>query len=236
MFVLMRLTLAHLLADFAFQTNFIYQLRIKYAWGVIVHSMVFAFFALVCLTPYLSSTRAWILILILWSTHTLFDKLKINYIISTGEDNIWWFLLDQVLHIIIITAGSMTLANVTTIDLPSLYHGIYYSDLFIKVANGYVFALFVPVALIYYIEKTVKSRAILYPTPYRKYTGVFERMAVMTFLLAGGVYYFFVPLVMIFSWYLQRLEYRKDSFLYPRMALSLLSSVLTSLWLLNYLQ
>ncbi len=235
MFVFLRLLLAHLLADFALQTDLIYKLRVKYSWGVVFHSSVFAVFSLLCLIPYLSAGRTWFLILILWGSHTVLDKLKINYIVSTGEDSIWWFLMDQLVHVVIIAGVSIALLSNEVIELPWFYHGIYYSDLFFKFANGYIFSLFVPVALFYYIEKTwwAGSKNVLYPSPYFKYTGVIERMAVLTFLLAGKPYYYFIPLPVIFSWYLQRMGREKDSFLVPRLTLSLLTCVLTSAWLLR---
>jgi len=237
MFIFLRLLLAHLLADFALQTDYIYYLRVKFSWGVVFHSLVFAGLSVILLTPYLNEQRTWLLIAILWGSHTLLDKLKNNYIFSTGEDSIWWFLMDQVVHLIIIIGGCLVMNSMQPMTLPPFYQGIYHSDLFFRYANGYVFTLFVPVALVYYIEKTWwgQERDVLYPSPYLKYTGVFERLAVLSFLLAGKPYYFFVPLPLLFSWYLQRTGEEQEDFLYPKIVLSLITCLLTAHWLTSQL-
>lgn len=59
MFIFDRLLLAHLLADFPFQTNWIYAQKLKSIWGVILHCGIVTLFNIIFLFPYLHLPQVW---------------------------------------------------------------------------------------------------------------------------------------------------------------------------------
>lgn len=106
MFLFHRLLLAHLFADFPFQTKRVFERKVRGNFGIFIHSAIFAFTSAVLCFPYLSSIEMWGAVLYCGLTHYIIDKLKIVLFFRYQIDNLFIFLLDQLLHILVILSIS----------------------------------------------------------------------------------------------------------------------------------
>lgn len=100
MFLFLRLVLAHALADFPLQFDALYRIKTKSFFGQLLHGLVVGLCMLLLGFPYISQPLFWFFIIFLVTTHILQDTNKIlfNKLLSEKE-NIWIFLVDQVLHL-----------------------------------------------------------------------------------------------------------------------------------------
>ncbi|MBU1427804.1 DUF3307 domain-containing protein, partial [bacterium] len=97
MFLLYRLLLAHIIADFPLQTSQIFKIKMNTQWGVILHTLIVLIFSLLFAFPYLENLRVIIIIIIIFATHTIIDKIKLDYSKKNTNQDIKIFLLDQFL-------------------------------------------------------------------------------------------------------------------------------------------
>lgn len=116
-----RVYFAHLLCDFALQTEQLVKWKREKAWGLGAHVSIFFLVGALLTTGQLTklwptkiglALPGWICLLILSVIHFLFDNSRIQVISWRGArtDNLYFFLLDQVLHlgtIYLFTAGGM---------------------------------------------------------------------------------------------------------------------------------
>ena len=104
------LLLAHLLADFPLQTDWMFRVKVRHWAGVVLHA---AMHVLVTAALIQQPLTYWPVLLILWAVHSLIDWLKL-YIqfkyISVG------FVLDQIAH-------TLTLAMIAY-QVPAIMGGI----------------------------------------------------------------------------------------------------------------
>src|SRR3989339_1553959 len=112
-----RLVLAHLLADFTLQTNFIAAWKRKNVWGVLAHSMVFFLCATALCFDYLADTwiqfnshiviQGWMAILLLTMFHFLEDEWRVWTIQRwSSPDSFLFFIWDQFIHYVLIFVAS----------------------------------------------------------------------------------------------------------------------------------
>jgi len=221
MFLFIRLVLAHLLADFPFQFDAIYRLKLKKAAGQILHGGIFTLLALFLSWPYLNLPLVWGIVLFLGLAHVIIDRAKVLYI-DKRSDNVWTFCLDQLLHLAVIS--SVFLIKPTFLSTPKESQAnllaLYFNDLFILFFIGYIITTFGADALLNSIKKTLQS----YSLPFReRHYGIIERTTITSLVILGGYYWLLVlPILLI------RLP-AKASRSYPHIILSTLLAVIVGL-------
>lgn len=112
------LLVAHLVGDFALQTDGMIAAKKKYGvLGVVPHVSVIAVLTLIALAPILGS--AWLYAVIILTTHLLIDasKIKLDAQVKSRWVSHALFLLDQFLHITILW-GVATLASGAGVAAP----------------------------------------------------------------------------------------------------------------------
>jgi hypothetical protein len=119
MIVFWRLVLAHIIADFTLQTNYIADWKRVSRWGMTVHVLTHPLCAAILTWPFLwqpwFQTRwfhldGWLCVPLLTFFHWLEDEWRVYAIRATGSpDSTGFFLWDQVVHLTLILALSPTL-------------------------------------------------------------------------------------------------------------------------------
>ena len=102
MFLFYRLLLAHIIADFPLQTSQIFKVKMNTEWGVLVHTLIVLIFSIFFAFPYLEDPNFIIILWAIFLSHTVIDKIKLDYSKKNDNQDIKIFLLDQFLHISII--------------------------------------------------------------------------------------------------------------------------------------
>ena len=102
MFVLQKLILAHLIADFMLQFEELYQLKLKSTLGHIVHACSHALVSLLLLWPYLTRPSVWFFIASVAIVHFFQDLWKYA---RMGHRHTFFllFVLDQLVHLACLT-------------------------------------------------------------------------------------------------------------------------------------
>jgi hypothetical protein len=164
MFLFYRLLLAHVIADFPLQTKQIFNIKMNTEWGVILHTFIVLIFSILFTFPYLENLKVIAVLLIIFLSHTVIDKLKQKYSkkANTPTPNLKIFLLDQVLHLSIIavltfkfTEKILLISPFNNVFISYLIH-LYNSDIFIISLIGYIITVFfIPILLIYIKEEDV---------------------------------------------------------------------------------
>jgi hypothetical protein len=134
-----RLYLAHLLADFPFQTNRIFAWKMKSFGGVLIHAAVVVVISAIMLWPMLVSPDRWAVLSFLGLSHALQDHFKVVYSRRTGKDGLGPYVLDQVGHLIMTAAAILlfrpwTLESVRWPDTWGLWSWFYNSDRLVMVS------------------------------------------------------------------------------------------------------
>jgi len=164
MFLFYRLLLAHIIADFPLQTSQIFKIKMNTQWGVILHTLIVLIFSLLFAFPYLENLRVIIIIIIIFATHTIIDKIKLDYSKKNTNQDIKIFLLDQFLHIAIIAVLTFNFTESYLLSSPFnnaflnyLIH-LYNNDIFIISLIGYILSIFfIPILLIYIKEEGIPA-------------------------------------------------------------------------------
>ncbi len=159
MFLFYRLLLAHIIADFPLQTNQIFKIKTNTEWGVLIHTLIVLIFSILFAFPYLEDPKVIIVLLVIFLSHTLIDKLKMEYSKKIKNQSIRILLLDQALHIAIIAILTFDFTESYLLISPfnSLFINylidIYNNDIFIVSLIGYIASVFfIPFLLIYIKE------------------------------------------------------------------------------------
>ena len=200
------LLLAHLIADFPFQTNWVFKMRQKYRWGGWIHILIHTITTTILLTPYLHHYQTWIVIGIITITHYTIDQMK--------KPTIWHFFMDQLLHLGVILMCALGLRGLTTQYIPSPLNYFFLNNNLLMLLIGFFTATFAGTIFIYFIKITWRedytNRPILI---YEKVSGVLDRGIVYISLMAGiylNPLYILVailpPLIRIVLWQKRRIE------------------------------
>ena len=150
MFLFYRLLLAHIIADFPIQTNQIFKVKTNAEWGILIHTLIVLIFSILFTFPFLEDPKVIIIIIIIFLSHTVIDKLKMEYSKKTKNqsESIRILLLDQALHIAIIAvltfnySKSYLLSSTFNSAFLNYLIDIYNSDIFIKSLIGYISSVF----------------------------------------------------------------------------------------------
>jgi len=154
MFLFYRLLLAHIIADFPLQTNQIFKVKTNTEWGVLIHTLIVLIFSILFTFPYLEDPKVIIILLVIFLSHTVIDKLKMEYSKKTKNQSIRILLLDQALHIAIIAVLAFNFTESYLLSSPfnsaflNYLIDIYNSDIFIISLIGYIASVFfIPILL-----------------------------------------------------------------------------------------
>jgi hypothetical protein len=186
-----RLILAHLIADFPLQTKQIFNIKMNTEWGVILHTFIVLIFSILFTFPYLENLKVIVVLLIIFLSHTVIDKIKQKHSKKTNTPNLKIFLIDQVLHLSIIavltfnfTEKILLISPFNSVFINYLIH-LYNSDIFIINLIGYIITVFfIPILLIYIKEEDVpfkpqklnKQKIIKIKIPANKIVDKFYRL------------------------------------------------------------
>ena len=167
MFLFYRLLLAHIIADFPLQTDEIFNIKTNKKWGVLIHSGIVLVFSVLLTSKYLENNSVLMIILIIFITHTIIDKLKIKYSKKYSNHELLLFLLDQLLHISIIflltcnfTQKYLITVN-TEFPFLNLLIDIYNNDILIICLIGYLSSIYIiPIFLVFIKEESIENKTI----------------------------------------------------------------------------
>ena len=166
MFLFYRLLLAHIIADFPMQTKQIFKVKTDTEWGVLVHTLIVLIFSILFAFPYLEDPKVVIILLVIFLSHTVIDKLKLEHSKKTNEASTRILLLDQALHIGIITLLTFNFTESYSISFQSnrvffnYLIDIYNNDIFIVSLIGYIASVFfIPIVLMYTREEDIPANS-----------------------------------------------------------------------------
>jgi hypothetical protein len=141
------------------QTNQIFKVKMNTKWGVLFHSSIVLIFSILFTFPYLEDPKVIIIFLVIFLSHTVIDKLKMEYSKKTKNQSIRTLLLDQALHIAIIAVLTFNFTESYLLSFPfnsvflNYLIDIYNSDIFIISLIGYITSVFfIPILLMYIKE------------------------------------------------------------------------------------
>ena len=164
MFLFYRLLLAHIIADFPIQTNQIFKVKTNTEWGIRTHTLIVLIFSILFTFPYLEDPKVIIIIIIIFLSHTVIDKLKMEYSKKTKNKSIRILLLDQALLIAIIALLTFNFTESYLLNSPfnsaflNYLIDIYNSDIFIISLIGYIASVFfVPILLMHIREEGIPT-------------------------------------------------------------------------------
>lgn len=138
MFLTSYLILAHFLADYPFQPNWLVKYKQKHITGLVLHSMVHFAISALLVFPFLGSVKIWWAILMIFISHNLIDRFKIFFGKRSPKCNgFYLYMLDQGMHIFVIWVVSLYFLGRME---PSISGKLlkYYSD---QSVIGFMFAL-----------------------------------------------------------------------------------------------
>jgi len=185
MLILIQLILAHLLTDFVFQPNSWIKHKRKYkvrSYYLIIHALIAGVLSVILI----QKLEWWYIGLFISITHFLIDWWKLNQ----KKDNLKYFILDQLFHLIIIVLVWVYLINGFPKIIPFLKE-IFNSTSILVILGAYLFVIF-PAGFL--IGKATKKWQNEIKETHTKnslddagrYIGIFERILVLTFILTNN--------------------------------------------------
>jgi hypothetical protein len=182
MIYLIKMFLAHFLADFLFQPNRWVEDKVKNKLRSIklyVHVLIHAVVTLILL----GSLDYWPMTIVLMFSHLLFDSIKLVF--QKEKTKTAWFIIDQVLHLLsIILIWWIYFVPTLSIDLRQEQVNTFW-----MYATAIVFATYVSgfiiQELLYKWSKAVRNSDIESLTNAGKYIGMLERMFVFVFVVTS---------------------------------------------------
>ncbi|HAX61129.1 MAG TPA: hypothetical protein DCX95_01015 [Elusimicrobia bacterium] len=181
MYFFWRLLLAHLLADFTFQTDRIAKWKREDISGIFFHVLIFLFFAVAINYQYLPQHNFALALLILAATHVIEDQWRVFSINRyNSPDNLMFFLWDQFVHILLIFVFA-----------PENPAGVK-TEKWVFILIIFVLAAQFSTVLIYFVKKLFYNDAGIITQ--EKYHGIAERILIVTcFIIPGKWYWFILP-------------------------------------------
>lgn len=183
--ILIQLLLAHLLTDFVLQPNsWIKHKRAHkgFSYVLIIHSILAGALTLL----FLQRWDLWYIAVFIIITHYLIDWWKL----TQPRDNLRYFLLDQLFHLIVILIAWLYIIKGFHLFLPTIQN-LLNSEAFLAITGAYLIVIF-PAG--YLIGKATQRWHTEIEATYRensleaagRYIGIFERILVLTFILTNN--------------------------------------------------
>jgi hypothetical protein len=146
------------------QTNQIFKVKMNTKWGVLLHSSIVLIFSILFAFSYLEDPKVIIILLVIFLSHTVIDKLKMEYSKKTKKQSIRILLLDQALHIAIIAVLTFNFTESYLLSFPfnsvflNYLIDIYNNDIFIISLIGYIASVFfIPIILMHIREAGIPN-------------------------------------------------------------------------------
>ncbi len=198
MIIFYQLLLAHLIADFPLQFNELFKLKVKSKWGVLLHGAIVGVVAILFLLPYIFCIWMWVAIIILIASHFLIDYARVIFARKTNLDNLWIFLLDQFCHIGVIWLISLLIISISAplLEIPEFVRSVLYDKVIILTVSGFIAAGYLGAILIHYLKKMFVKAYMSQALSTKRY-GIIERLLVMALILMPGLFFLFIPTVLI---------------------------------------
>lgn len=180
--LLLQLLIPHILTDFVLQPTGWIKHKRKYkgkSYVLILHALLAGILTLI----FLQNLSLWYIALFISVTHYLIDLWKL----SSNKDNLAYFLLDQLFHLLIILAAWLFLTNNFDRVVPTILN-IINSEKILIILTSYLLVIFPAGFLIgkatqrwqREIESDFKKNSL---DAAGRYIGIFERVLVLTFIL-----------------------------------------------------
>ncbi len=205
-----QLLLAHLIGDFLLQFNEIFRLKVKSTWGVLLHCVIVGTISILFLVPYVFAMRMWCGIIILICSHFMIDWIRVIFSKKANLDNLWMFLLDQCLHISIVWLVSLIIVPPPLLTLPESIRSIIENKQIILTLCGFIAAGHFGAIFIHYLKKMFVKGYMSQSLNTKRY-GIIERLLVMVLILSPGLFYLFIPPVLITRWAISRVKEKEYS-------------------------
>ncbi|MDP8262862.1 MAG: DUF3307 domain-containing protein [Candidatus Ancaeobacter aquaticus] len=214
MFLFIRLVLAHFIADFPLQTNYIYSLKIKGHWGLFVHSFMIFIVAVLFAVPFLHLWSVWVLLITIAVLHYIIDwsKTVLNKYI-TKKNIFTGFIADQVVHLSIYLLCFMIPLNGTDpyITTPYFWAIFYNNDVYIIYAIFFVVAAFastylIDTAKLSFFPNFAPGTALQSLELYE----MCERCIIFNAVFLAGPYLLLIPLALIPRFLIAHFTKKKD--------------------------
>lgn len=173
MILFFKLLFVHLLTEYPFQTNQIFAYKSKNLKGVALHVSIYLGLALLIAWPEWKIENS--LLLFIFATaavHLVIDELKNIYIRRTKRDDIYAFLVDQILHVLTLLALFMFYPVGALNALTAL--GSLWSEGDLAFGIGIILSTYAASIFIYYVRKTYFAARVQYE---RDYVRMFWRLA-----------------------------------------------------------
>ena len=206
MAIFWRLILAHLLADFTFQTDFIAKWKRKNLFGGVVHSLVFFVCAAALCYAQMGQpwsvfgrqfpVNGWFALTLLTFLHLLEDEWRVWTVNrSNSADSFIFFLIDQFVHVALIF-----------IFFP--LQSAYYNEKWVFLAILFIMITHFSSIFVYFLEKEVMGSAKLETR--ERYYSMGERLAIGLALLLPGLWAFSFTAVWLVRAVFKRGKNRED--------------------------
>jgi len=183
--ILLQLLLAHVLTDFVFQSTKMVEHKRNFkgkSWYLYVHSLVAGVLTYVLLQDW----DHFLVPIIIIITHYMIDLWKLHQ----KKDNIKYFIIDQLLHFVVIIFAWLYLIEGFSLVLPEI-ESFFSSTKALAILIAYLIVIF-PVGFIigkaterWQKEITIEGEQHSLKKAGR-YIGVFERILVLTFILVNN--------------------------------------------------
>lgn len=183
--ILLQLLLAHILTDFVLQPNSWIEHKRKYrgrSYLLVVHALLAGLLSLI----FLQEMQWWYIALFISITHYLIDLWKLQQ----KNDNLKYFLLDQLFHLLMILLAWLYIIDGFKEVLPGI--GQFFNSAHaLIIVSAYLLVIF-PTGFL--IGKATKRWQEEIEITYRKnsleaagrYIGIFERILVLTFIITNN--------------------------------------------------
>lgn len=207
------LVLAHLLADFPLQADFVFRQKQKGKYGVAFHVAMFVAVSILLLLPALRIASVVFLIAALGVAHFWIDETKLRLFRRIEVDNLWAFLADQALHFMSLVVGVWLFAKHTenvSLDLVLIRPVLH--SMTCRVVTGLILSSYFGVLITHYLEKMFLGGKYHNENlrPAEKYLGILGRLLVTSAFLPQSEFWLTLALLsslsflFFLSWRLKR--------------------------------
>ena len=182
MSLLLYFYLIHFLADYTFQSSSLVKYKSEHFFGIVIHSTVHLLTLLVILSPFLPNNRVWTSIAVIYVTHIIIDQSKVSLSKTYPKFIRFFYFLDQILHLIIISACAYYIGLLTPQYLSGWALSLYSNQCFIMY-------LLVLVLVTYFYDVTCYfARKQYEKAPYKRdYRTMLTNAGIVT--VAFGIYW-----------------------------------------------
>lgn len=232
MFLLLRLILAHLVADFVLQPDEIYTAKKKSLRGASIHYLIIFLAFLFFCYPYLKFSGCWLVITFAVFTHVVQDEIKLRKS-SSAKTNFFAFIFDQTIHIACLCPVLFFKFAYSPVPYGTTFAVIYNNNSLVMLIIIYILSvlegayLWESFKFSYFKEPRFRQNPVLFNTYVIKY-GMFERFVITTsFLHPYFTAFLIIPFV--FRMLSKRLGFSSD------LVFNLLYASVLGLFLKRYL-